>query len=95
MSNHTTKEKKVVSIKINDLQQIKIILSTWYSYLINKINNNKLPQSEFQEAIKTPILYNLEKDELELLLYGSEEMLKDLNNYIENINLEILKKKNQ
>lgn len=95
MSNKNTKEKKVVSIKIKDLQQLKIILSTWYSYLINKTNNNKLEQFEFQEAIKTPILYNLEKDELELLLYGTEEMLKDLNSYIENINLEILKKKNQ
>ncbi len=93
MSNK--QEKKLVTIKIKDTQQLKIILSMWYSYLINQYNQKIIEESDFKELIKTPILYNIEKDELELMLYGTEDMLKELNTYLQNLSKEIKKKKNE
>jgi glycerol kinase len=83
-------KEKVIAIKIKDINQLKIILATWYSYLLTK---NKENLTDFQEAIKTPIIYNIEKDELELLLTGSYEMLQELNHFIQNLNKEFKKKK--
>ncbi|MFN3604061.1 MAG: hypothetical protein ACK4UJ_05060 [Leptonema sp. (in: bacteria)] len=94
MSN-SKQDKKVVTIKIKDIQQLKIILSTWYSYLLNKLSLKTLQEKEFQESVKTPIMYNIEKDELELLLYGTEEMLKELNSYVQDLNKEIIKKRDR
>lgn len=84
--------EKVITIKIKDINQLKIILATWYSYLLTKNKNDK-KQIDFQEAIKTPIIYNIEKDELELLLTGTQEMLEELNQYVQNLNQELKKKK--
>ncbi len=88
--NILTDKEKVVSIKIKDLQQLKIILATWYSYLISKQKESSI---DFQEAIKTPIIYNIEKDELELLITGTEEILNELNLYVQNLNQDIKHKK--
>lgn len=86
-------EKKIVTIKVRDIRQLKIILSMWYGYLLNQYNQKIIEESDFKEAIQTPIIYNMEKDELELLLYSTEDMLKELNSYIENLSKEISKKK--
>jgi len=86
----TDEQNKVITIKVKDLQQLKIILATWYSYLLSK---NKDPNFDLQEAIKTPIIYNIEKDELELLLTGSQEMLSELNQYIDSLNKKLKDKK--
>jgi len=83
-------QDKVVTIKIKDLQQLKILLATWYSYLLSKNND---PNFDLQEAIKTPIIYNIEKDELELLLTGSQEMLSELSQYVDSLNKKLKDKK--
>lgn len=88
-NNNITGREKVVTIKIKDLQQLKIILATWYSYLISKQKEKTI---DFQEAIKTPIIYNIEKDELELLITGTEDVLKELNLYVQNLNHDIKNK---
>ncbi len=82
-------EEKVITIKIEDINQLKIILATWYSYLLSKNHS----QIEIQTLMKIPVFYNIEKDELELIISGSEHILKELNEYVSHLNNSLRNKK--
>ncbi|MBW7858451.1 MAG: hypothetical protein H3C43_09200 [Leptonema sp. (in: Bacteria)] len=76
-------EEKILSVKVRDLHQLKLILATWYSYLREKADD--LPEDEFRAALRTPVVYDIEKDEVELLIPGSEALLGDLNQFLQSI----------
>lgn len=76
-------DEKILSVKVRDLHQVKLILATWYSYLREKADN--LPEDEFRAALRTPVVYDIEKDEVELLIPGSEALLGDLNQFLHSI----------
>ncbi|MCS7204463.1 MAG: hypothetical protein NZ853_02070 [Leptospiraceae bacterium] len=84
-------KEKVVTIPIKEINQLKVILAIWYSYVLSK-SNESFPQQSAQ-ALKTPIVYNIEKDELELILSGTEEMLKELTQHIQQLNQTIKQQK--
>lgn len=65
---------------IKDLAQLKIVLATWYSFLKDKAGT--LSKEAFASSLKTPVLYDLEKDQVEVLFTGSQELLKQFSDYV-------------
>ncbi|KAB2934919.1 MAG: hypothetical protein F9K24_03825 [Leptonema illini] len=76
-------EEKILSVKVRDLHQLKLVLATWYSYLREK--SATLDEEQFRNALRTPVVYDIEKDEIELLIPGSEGLLSDLNVFLRSI----------
>ncbi|MCB1138480.1 MAG: hypothetical protein KDK25_08660 [Leptospiraceae bacterium] len=73
-------KEKLISMPIKDLAQLKIVLATWYSFLKDQAGN--LSQEAFASSLKTPVLYDLEKDQVEVLFTGSQELLKQFSDYV-------------
>lgn len=71
---------KIISMPIREIPDLKVILATWYSFLREQMES--LSQEEFTRFLKTPVVYNLEKDEIEILFTGSEELLKKFSDYV-------------
>jgi hypothetical protein len=76
-------EEKILSVKVRDLHQLKLVLATWYSYLREK--SASLDEEQFRNALRTPVVYDIEKDEVELLIPGSDKLLSDLNVFLRSI----------
>ncbi len=72
--------EKLISMPIKDLAQLKIVLATWYSFL--KDQAGSLSKEAFASSLKTPVLYDLEKDQIEVLFTGSQELLKQFSDYV-------------
>lgn len=72
--------EKLISMPIKDLAQLKIVLATWYSFL--KDQAGSLSEEAFASSLKTPVLYDLEKDQIEVLFTGSRELLKKFSDYV-------------
>ncbi|MCB1167780.1 MAG: hypothetical protein KDK37_03400 [Leptospiraceae bacterium] len=73
-------KEKLISMPIKDIAQLKIVLATWYSFL--KDQGGELTQEAFASSLKTPVLYDLEKDQIEVLFTGSEQLLKKFSDYV-------------
>ncbi len=78
-----TPDEKILSVKVRDLHQLKLVLATWYSYLREK--SASLDEEQFRNALRTPVVYDIEKDEVELLIPGSEGLLSDLSVFLRSI----------
>jgi hypothetical protein len=44
-----------------------------------------LDEEQFRNALRTPVVYDIEKDEVELLIPGSDKLLSDLNVFLRSI----------
>jgi len=71
---------KTITMPVKEITHLKIILATWYSYLREHLDT--LAKSDFDRFLKTPVIYNLEKDEIEVLITGTEELLKGFSNFV-------------
>ena len=64
--------QKAISIPIKDISQLKVVLAAWYAYLRDA---KDLSREDLTDCLKTPVIYNLEQDEIELLFTGSNDLL--------------------
>jgi hypothetical protein len=71
---------KVISIPVSEISDLKIILATWYFFLRDHLDT--IDRAVFDRFLKTPVIYNLEKDEIEILFTGTEEILKNFTQYV-------------
>jgi len=76
----SSENEKVISIGVKEITHLKVILATWYAFLRDQGNN--LSHEEFSRCLKTPVIYNLEKDEIELLFAGSAELLEKFRSHV-------------
>ena len=72
--------EKVITMPVREIADVKVILATWYKFLQDQAD--KLNAEEFSRSLKTPIILNLETDELELLFTGSNELLQGFKDFI-------------
>ncbi|HMU81761.1 MAG TPA: hypothetical protein PKE49_18010 [Leptospiraceae bacterium] len=72
--------EKVITMPVREIADVKVILATWYKFLQDQAD--KLNAEEFSRSLKTPIILNLETDELELLFTGSGELLQGFKDFI-------------
>ena len=72
--------EKAISLPVKDIAQLKVILATWYAYLRDSSDN--FTKGDFARYLKTPVIYDLAKDEIEILFTGSEEMLNDFRSHV-------------
>jgi len=71
------KSPKIVSIGIKELSHQKVILAAWYNFLKESYDQKKCTSEEFSEFLKAHIMYDLDKDQIELLLSGTESLLEE------------------
>ena len=72
--------EKAISMPIKEIADLKVILATWYTFLRDQMH--QIERDDFTRYIKTPVVYNLEKDEIEILFTGTEELLKKFSDYV-------------
>jgi len=65
---------RTIAFPITDITQLKVVLASWYSFLREEIDN--LSSEEFSDFLKTPVMYNISEDNLEVLFCGTEEILQ-------------------
>ena len=75
----STDDEKVISMPVKEIAHMKVILATWYAFLRDQQN---LTSEEFSRYLKTPVIYNLEKDVIEVLFAGSAELLEAFKNHV-------------
>jgi len=73
-------QDKAISLPVKEITHLKVILATWYSFLRDQ--SEKLSKDDFTRYLKTPVIYDLENDEIELLFTGSEQLLADFKEHI-------------
>lgn len=77
--NLSMKNQKAISIPIKDISQLKVVLAAWYAYLRD---TEELSREELTECLKTPVIYNLEDDKIELMFTGSSQILDKFKNHV-------------
>ncbi len=76
--------EKVITLSVKELPHLKIILSAWYNFLKESYDKKKFTSEEFTEFLKTPVMYDLDKDQIELMFCGKEEILEEFRELIFN-----------
>ncbi|MBI3395003.1 MAG: hypothetical protein HY042_04135 [Spirochaetia bacterium] len=71
---------KAISLPVKEVSHLKIMLATWYSFLREQVDS--LSKEEFSRFLTTPVIYDLNKDEIEILFTGSEELLKKFKEHV-------------
>ncbi|EJO78508.1 hypothetical protein Q2295_14120 [Leptospira interrogans] len=67
--------EKVISIPIRELPHLKVLLAGWYNFLKESYDQKTIDQSEFKDALKSNVVYNI--DQVEVLLAGKESLLQN------------------
>lgn len=75
----STEEEKVISMPVKEIAHMKVILATWYAFLRDQ---EHLSSEEFSRYLRTPVIYNLEKDVIEILFAGSAELLEAFKKHV-------------
>jgi hypothetical protein len=70
------KSSRILSFAIKELSHQKVILAAWYNFLKEENDAGKLASEEFIEFLRASVVYDLDKDQIELVLSGSEELLE-------------------
>lgn len=65
--------EQAISFPIADLDQLKIILASWYNFLSEE--ESEIGPEKFREYLKTPVFYNMGGDQVEVLFCGTPELL--------------------
>jgi hypothetical protein len=71
---------KAISLPVKEITHLKVILATWYSFLRDQSAN--LSKEDFTRFLKTPVIYDLEKDQIELLFTGTEKLLSQFKEHV-------------
>ncbi|AAN49823.2 hypothetical protein ACO2J1_04390 [Leptospira interrogans] len=69
--------EKVISIPIRELPHLKVLLAGWYNFLKESYDQKTIDQSEFKDALKSNVVYNIDQDQVEVLLAGKESLLQN------------------
>jgi len=73
-------EDKAISLPVKEITHLKVVLATWYAFLRDQMDS--LTKEDFSRYLKTPVIYDLEKDEIEVLFTGSSELLGKFKDHI-------------
>lgn len=73
-------QDKAISLPVKEITHLKVILATWYSFLRDQSEN--LAKDDFTRFLKTPVIYDLENDQIELLFTGTEELLAQFKEHV-------------
>lgn len=73
-------DQKVISMPIKDIDQLKIVLATWYSFLREQAD--RMTDTDFANSLKAPVIYDLEKDQVEILFTGSKSLLDEFSDFV-------------
>ncbi|BDA77928.1 hypothetical protein LPTSP3_g08580 [Leptospira kobayashii] len=71
------KAPKIITIGIKELAHQKVILAAWYNFLKESFDAKKLTGDEFTQYLQAHVMYDLDKDQIELMLSGSEPLLEE------------------
>ncbi|WP_411823447.1 hypothetical protein [Leptospira sp. 'Mane'] len=71
------KAPKIITIGIKELAHQKVILAAWYNFLKESFDAKKLTSDEFTQYLQAHVMYDLDKDQIELMLSGSEPLLEE------------------
>lgn len=52
--------EKVISIPIRELPHLKVLLAGWYNFLKESYDQKTIDQSEFKDALKSNVVYNID-----------------------------------
>ncbi len=73
-------DEKAISMPVKDIPQLKVLLAAWYSFLREESDN--FSKGDFSRYLKTPVIYDLSRDEIEILFTGSEELLGHFRDHV-------------
>ncbi|MCB1308315.1 MAG: hypothetical protein KDK30_09060 [Leptospiraceae bacterium] len=72
--------EKAISMPVKEIAHMKVILATWYSFLRERMD--ELSKEDFTRYLKTPVIYDLENDQIELLFTGTEDLLQKFKDHV-------------
>lgn len=67
--------QKAITIPTKELSHQKIILAAWYNFLKESFDDGKISSDEFTDFLKANVVYDLDKDQIDLILTGNETIL--------------------
>jgi len=73
-------DEKAISIPVKDLTQLKVVLAAWYAFLRDVSDN--FAREEYARFLKTPVIYDLAKDEIDVMFTGSQELLNEFRSHV-------------
>ncbi|TGL53589.1 hypothetical protein EHQ59_08340 [Leptospira kemamanensis] len=71
------KSSKIITIGIKELAHQKVILAAWYNFLKENFDAKKVSAEEFTLYLQAHVMYDLDKDQIELMLSGTESLLEE------------------
>lgn len=75
-------QTKALTIPTKELSHMKVILAAWYNFLQEFHNSGKIHLDEFTEFLKANVIYDLDKDQIDLILTGKDEILHQFKEYV-------------
>lgn len=72
---------KIISIPVKEIAHLKVMLATWYAFLRDQADS--LSNEEFSRFLNTPVILDLEKDEIQLMFTGTEDLLNRFKKFIQ------------
>jgi|JI10StandDraft_1071094.scaffolds.fasta_scaffold624312_2 hypothetical protein len=67
--------QKAITVPTKELSHQKIILAAWYHFLKEKFDQGKIQPNEFTDFLKANVVYDMDKDQVDLMLTGTQEVL--------------------
>lgn len=67
--------QKAITVPTKELSHQKIILAAWYHFLKETFDNGKISAEEFTEFLKANVVYDIDKDQVDLMLSGTQDVL--------------------
>ncbi|MCC5813884.1 MAG: hypothetical protein JJT78_03950 [Leptospira sp.] len=74
--------QKAITIPTKELSHQKIILAAWYNFLKESFDSKKITSDEFTDYLKANVVYDLDKDQIDLILTGNELILDQFRTHI-------------
>lgn len=75
-------QTKALTIPTKELAHMKVILAAWYNFLKEIHDSGKIPVEEFTEFLKANVVYDMDKDQVDLILHGKDEILIQFKEYV-------------
>ncbi len=66
---------KAITIPTKELSHQKIILAAWYNFLKESFDGHTIDSQEFTEFLKANIVYDLDRDQIDLILTAKDSVL--------------------
>lgn len=67
--------QKAITIPTKELSHQKIILAAWYNFLKESFDEGNITNQEFSEFLRANVVYDLDKDQIDLILTGNDSIL--------------------